>query len=68
MDALSLFVVGGGGGFISGWEKTTRKTDIKVSLDAPSVCTYVQPCTMRRRWLPSAQNACHPCELVHHGL
>lgn len=37
-DALSLFVVVVFVAFISGWEKTTRKTDIKVPLDAPSVC------------------------------
>lgn len=65
LDALSLvgFFV-----FISGWEETTRKTDIKVPLDAPSVCMYVQPCTLRQHGLPSAQNICHPCELVHCSL
>lgn len=41
MDALSLFVVVVFVVFISGWEKTTRKTDIKVSLDAPSVCGHM---------------------------
>lgn len=37
---------------ISGWEKTTRKTDMKVSVDAPSACTYVQACIRRQRSYP----------------
>lgn len=70
MDALSHFVVVVVvfAGFISEGEKTTRKTDMKASLEVPFVCTYVQPCALRQRALPSAQNVCHPCELVRCGL
>lgn len=53
--------------FIFGWEKTTRKTDIKVSVDAPSACTYVQACTLGQHWL-SAQSVCHPSEPMHCSL